>query len=819
MYIDKHAAFIFDRGSTFNYNPTIDDDSLIQMLDHSSVMYFNGSQMESFGTPLRLSTGMLCFDNDVTLSSKLERPAQGSWLSAMSCYLTPTSDLNFEEVSTSISGQANAVAWSPNGCYLAVGLISAPENLKIYSFDGTSLSLVTAVTTDEIRSLSWSFDGVYLAVGGITGGTDEVQVFSFDGSLLLSVAEYDIAPNETVNTVAWSPYGDYLAVGTTSGASELKILRFDGSRLVLVAQVQTNQVSAISWTHDGCYLAAAENVGGRQLSVYRFDGVSLVRVVDINPGNVARAIAWSPDNTYIAIGLQTTTNEVKVYRFNGVSVTLVAKADMVPNVPVRFVDWSPNGVHLAVGTGTGGGDEFKLYQFDGRCLLLIKEEAMSGTVPSVSWSPNGLYIAAAITGASDAAKVYCFGLDYDTCVTTSNMLLNKFDTASLDNVATDAPADNVTSVSWTPDGSYLAVGFESQNDLTAVQVYPFDGESLGTAILLPATVSGLVYSLDWSPDGKWLAVGFANGADNEIIVYEFDGTSLTTIGAWAGTNSDKTAYCVKWSPCGGYLAVSFDSVPGAEVVVYSFNHDGLTATGATASSASAEPANSVSWTPDGVYLAVGYDSDGKDDEVKVYQFDPMGGSLTVTSSGAASVSGVDANVVSWSPDGTYLAAGFAAEGLDAEVLVYRFDGYNLSVTGSGASLYDSTTGVKSLDWSPDGAYLAVGYENNAGDDNVQVYKFTGLNLIDTGIIADDTNAAANAVAWSPDGAYLAAGFSTGATNEVHVYAFGDNTYTWDTTGFIFGDSSYTDGSRDLDVRVLSGARVAIEGRVVDDSVV
>jgi len=48
-----------------------------------------------------------------------------------------------------------------------------------------------------------------------------------------------------------------------------------------------------------------------------------------------------------------------------------------------------------------------------------------------------------------------------------------------------------------------------------------------------------------------------------------------------------------------------------------------------------------------------------------------------------------------------------------------------------------------------------------------------------------------------------------------VYRFGDTTYTWNTDGLIFGDSTLTNG--DLDVRVLGGARVEIDGIVIDNS--
>jgi len=811
-YIASGANFAFDKGSAFNYNPTTTADNLIKMIDSSSSMLFDSSTVESYSTPLRLTTGMLCFDNDVTVSCPVYRPAY--WTGAMSCMLTPTTGASLVLVdSEETVDSAWAVSWSPDGKYLAAGIRSSGEEVRVYRFDGSSLTLVdSAANVTRCRSVSWSPDGYYLAAGFTSTG-NEIRVYRFDGLSLTEVVGTGAAFGEC-HSVSWSPDGRYLAAGSQTGftGSGVRVYKFDGSSLREAANADTSDiVQSVSWSPDGSYLAAGLVVSSDKIVVYRFDGSSLTQVVSVSLP--CYFLSWSPDGAYLAVGLASSGDEVRVYRFNGLSLTEVASTASAGVALCRSVSWSPDGSYLAAGFDSAG-DEIRIYRFDGLSLTEVYSTVPVATACySVSWSPYGSYLAAGLSSSGDEVRVYSFDHDIWTCVPTSSMLLSKFDTVTLTDVDTDTSSSSVSSMRWSPDGDFLAVGFNTSSDVNAVRVYPFDGENLGTEIYLPATVSGEVECVDWSPDGVYLAVGFANGATNEVIVYCFTGTSLTTIGAWAVSNNGKTAHCVKWSPCGGYLSVSFESGTGDEVIVYRFDDNGLSATSATASSTSAVDAYSVSWTPDGQFLAVGYASDGADDEVQVYKVGANGTSLTVISSGAASTNGVDANVVRWSPDGGYLAVGFAADGTDDEVQVFKFNGISLRLTGSGVCASGGSSRVKSLDWSPDGAYLAVGYEANVGDE-VHVYQFEGHNVIDLGISSSDTNANVQAVAWRFDGAYLAAGFVSGATNEVHVYGFGDTTYTWNPYGLIFGDST-TDG--DLNVRVLSRARVEIEGVVYDNS--
>ena len=75
-----------------------------------------------------------------------------------------------------------------------------------------------------------------------------------------------------------------------------------------------------------------------------------------------------------------------------------------------------------------------------------------------------------------------------------------------------------------------------------VIVYGWDGTSLTPKDSKDhGTVAN---SVSWSPDGKYLAVGGIN-ADKDVIVYEWNGTSLTPTDS---KDHGSEANSVSWSP-------------------------------------------------------------------------------------------------------------------------------------------------------------------------------------------------------------------------------------------------------------------------------
>jgi len=68
-YIDTAATWCFDKRTKFLYEPSVSDNALIRMYDATSCLYLDGATLQAGDMGIRLSTGALYLDNNVTLSS------------------------------------------------------------------------------------------------------------------------------------------------------------------------------------------------------------------------------------------------------------------------------------------------------------------------------------------------------------------------------------------------------------------------------------------------------------------------------------------------------------------------------------------------------------------------------------------------------------------------------------------------------------------------------------------------------------------------------------------------------------------------------
>jgi len=111
--------------------------------------------------------------------------------------------------SADYGASVNSVDWSPDGRFLAVGGAGPTDTtneIQIFSFDGSSLALLTNAVADfgaTVNSVDWSPCGKFLAVGG--AATLEIKIYSFDGSSLSSPAVDEVDFGGEVFSVNWSP--------------------------------------------------------------------------------------------------------------------------------------------------------------------------------------------------------------------------------------------------------------------------------------------------------------------------------------------------------------------------------------------------------------------------------------------------------------------------------------------------------------------------------------------------------------------------------------------------------------------------------------
>lgn len=388
-----------------------------------------------------------------------------------------------EKCSKIIECEASNGTTSPTGVAIPYGILLEAR------FDGlvsvTSTNPDAGGTSDTVSSVAWSPDGLYVAIGGTISGitNSDVFMYKFDRQAGDLVQTASLAPqgllNDQINTVDWSPDSHYLAVGGATSINSLFIYRFDTVAGTLENIISLNVsggaagddlVNSVDWSPDGNFLAVGGNISGgtnNDVFVFQFDRVveTLTQVVTVNPGGGSSTdeifgVAWSPNGRYLAVGGNisgTSNNDLFVYRFdrsNGFFLTQVASVNPVATTDVvTSVAWSFDGNYLAITRQQGGGSNSTLfiYRFNKTAETLTPVDQSDpvgngGTSQTVKWSPDGSYLAVGSVGGTNSLFIYSFNRSLES--------LTKLQSVNPDG----GSSDTVFSVDWSPDGGYLAVG-------------------------------------------------------------------------------------------------------------------------------------------------------------------------------------------------------------------------------------------------------------------------------------------------------------------------------------------------------------------------
>ena len=183
----------------------------------------------------------------------------------------------------------------------------------------------------------------------------------------------------------------------------------------------------------------------------------------------------------------------------------------------------------------------------------------------------------------------------------------------------------VRSLSWSPDGRYIASGGDYGDN--TVQVW--DGETGN--LHFTHTAQYRIFAAPWSPITSLIA---SSSFDGSVQVWSaFNGESVQEYGGHQGP-----VYALAWSPDGTYLvsagedtrAVVWSVESGQEILVYARH---------------AQAIKAAVWSPDGRYIATG----GDDRTVQVWSV--MDGQVCAVYHHASWV-----RALSWSPDGIFLAS-------------------------------------------------------------------------------------------------------------------------------------------------------------------
>ena len=240
-----------------------------------------------------------------------------------------------------LGGSVEGVAFSPDGSRLAAdGNDGSPYVALLDVSRETELQRTSVDDAENVRAVAYSPDGRYVAIGA-----DVPWAWLWN---LRSGNRYGWGNtgNSEVKSVAFSPDGTYLATGDDNGEMILwEVSRWwSGSSPLAWRRDVGGNVRALAFSPDGKYLAA-DGYDGSNTNVTIYDVSKDTTVWQIDPDIYeVYALAFSPNGEYLAVGGD--DERITFYR---IGADITKKQVILASGQVNDLAWSPDGTLISDG--------------------------------------------------------------------------------------------------------------------------------------------------------------------------------------------------------------------------------------------------------------------------------------------------------------------------------------------------------------------------------------------------------------------------------------------------------------------------------------
>lgn len=716
-----------------------------------------------------------------------------------------------------------AVAWSPDGTYLAVAGSGANTNdsdtainpdhaLRIYRYNNQTKKLVGVtssaygITASSMYSLAWlkKDNELYLAVGGSGDETkqhatkQELKIYHLDTNKheLVEYSSRNWASNNGIITcLSWHPHKSYLAVGgylpntndndaAIDKNNALRIYTFDPKKPK--AHDRLNGITSKPWSNEQKPInSIAWNYHGTMLAVAGTDpNANAVRDDAIQNSHEIRIYSFDQEKSGELSGLTSTGWSSKTAH------------------AANSLAWSPDDEYLAVGgkcteilASAHKGQslhECRIYRItpdaqkrEDRITQIASKgwSAKGGEIFSVSWNNDGTHLAVAGNNPDirdedirlnqhDELRVYHFNPQHHEYQERLIGICSKPWSSKQFGIYTTA---------WHPTDNLLIIGGKRPDEA---------GSDKKT---IQASASLRLYELTDAPAGDPISLKRHNKSTEQPTKILTGITSTLWVKLGAAINKTAWSNSGKYLALGGKMAHTSDSTKiiaaNHDLRLYEFTSSGLLPLAGKAWSDSGKGVYALGWSPDDKYLAVGGEladapaKTGKPqaaNNIHIYRVNSAAvkpdDRLTLVTSLYIGQSESVINDIAWNPDGKSLVivgsftkppkpdAPLSSSG--GEIKLYNFNQETCQLSLAS----EASVGSKAfkVTWARNKKNIAV-----ASAYGLVIYKISQQSLTQVSRIdAPKAPETIYSVSWSPDSSYLIVGGSGGKEgSDLFVYQF------------------------------------------------